>query len=50
MGTVHYLAPRLGDIGEDQREYEFEPMPLSTPVEEPNVAPDTVPDRESVPA
>lgn len=38
----------LGDIGEDQREYEFEP--LTAPAEVPVEAPVTVPDREAVPA
>ena len=39
---------RLGDIGEDQREYEFEP--LTTPLDVPVEAPVTVPDRGAVPA
>lgn len=39
---------RLGDIGEDQREYEFEP--LTTPLEAPVEQPVSVPDREAVPA
>ena len=45
MRHLHII--RLGDIGEDQREYEFEP--LTTP-SIPETAPVTVPDREAVPA
>jgi hypothetical protein len=44
---MHYTIT-LGDIGEDQREYEFEP--LTAPAEAPVEAPVTTPDREAVPA
>ena len=37
---------RCGDIGEGQREWEFEPLEVPTPVE----VPDTAPEPEPVPA
>jgi hypothetical protein len=44
------FTPRAGDIGEDQEEYEFEPLtapgvpePTYTPVEEPAREPEKVP-------
>lgn len=40
-------TPTLGDIGEEQEEVEFEPMPETVPVKEP-AAP--TPSREPVPA
>lgn len=39
-----------GDIGEDQKEYEFEPMPETAPVEQPVVAPEPAQEPEKVPA
>lgn len=39
----------MGDIGGGEREYEFEPLPETTPVTEP-AAPTPAPDREPVPA
>lgn len=39
----------MGDIGEDQREYEFEPL-TAPAVPEPAVEPVTVPEPEMVPA
>lgn len=38
----------LGDIGEDQREYEFEPLTAPS-VPEPDTAPVEAPEREEVP-
>lgn len=45
--TTASTAPRMGDIGEDQKEYEFEPLTAPS-VPEPVSVP--VPDRELVPA
>jgi hypothetical protein len=39
----------MGDIGEGQREYEFEPLTAPS-VPEPQVVPTEAPDREAVPA
>jgi hypothetical protein len=47
MFPLHTIT--LGDIGEDQREYEFEPLTAPS-VPETTPAPVTVPDREAVPA
>lgn len=46
---MHLRLIRCGDIGEDQREYEFEPLTAPS-IPEPQTAPVTVPDREAVPA
>lgn len=43
------IRPRAGDIGEGQREYEFEPVEAPS-MPEPVVAPTPTPDREPVPA
>ena len=41
----------MGDIGEPVRHIEFEPMPLTAPVEEPSPTPVPVPtEPEKVPA
>ena len=48
MNSTSTIAPpRMGDIGEDQREYEFEPL---TAPSVPEPAPVEVPEREAVPA
>ena len=48
---MNHLRIILGDIGEDQREYEFEPLTApSVPEPAETPAPVTVPDREAVPA
>jgi hypothetical protein len=44
---MHLRLITCGDIGEDQTEYEFEPL---TAPSVPETAPVTVPDREAVPA
>lgn len=44
---MHPMPITLGDIGEDQTEYEFEPL---TAPSIPETVPVTVPDREAVPA
>lgn len=51
MNRVRHLRIIAGDIGDDQREYTFEP--LTTPVEPitvPTPAPVEAPEREGVPA
>ena len=41
----------MGDIGDNPREYEFEPMPTTAPVEEPATAPvEPTKEPEKVPA
>lgn len=44
----HRGGPTLGNIGDDEREFEFEPVPESLP--QPMEAPDSVPRLEQVPA
>lgn len=39
--TAHRLDPRFGNIGDNPKEYEFEPFPDSEPVREPTPAPAT---------
>lgn len=46
---TRHAMPRLGDIGEEQEETQFEPIPEAEPVKEP-VAPTPTPAREPVPA
>lgn len=43
------FTPRAGDIGEDQEEWEFEPL-TAPGVPEPQHQPVEVPEREKVPA
>ena len=43
------MNPRCGDIGEDQREYEFEPLTAPS-VPEPIPTPVEAPEKEPVPA
>lgn len=42
-------GPQAGNIGDDQREYEFEPFPETVPFKEP-AAPSVTPEQEPVPA
>jgi hypothetical protein len=44
------FTPKAGDIGEDQEEYEFEPLTEPSSVPEPEYAPVEVPEPEKVPA
>ena len=48
MSTTY--RPTAGDIGEGQREWEFEPIEVPTPIEVPETAPEPAPAPEPVPA
>lgn len=50
MTRVRHLRIVAGDIGDDQREYQFEPLTTPEPIKVPTPAPVEAPEREAVPA